>query len=411
VTGARCTRRAGETTLSMEPVARCMKLYEYQGREVLHQFGIRCPLGFVAERPEQLDAMAGSLSFPVVVKAQVLVGGRGKAGGIQFADDLEQAKQQARRILGMDIKGLKVRKVFVVEKLDFAQELYASVTLDRSSRQSLVMFSHRGGVDIEDVPDGDIRRVVVNPLEGFQPHHARELLRGLPLSGDVVKQLTEVLGRMYHAFRAMDCELLEVNPLAVTSQGKVVAADAKVILNDGALFRHPEYQQVDEELTPLEQEARQKNIAFIQLPGDIGVIANGAGLTMATLDALNEYGGKAGVFLDLGGTDNIEQVAAAFRLMKKARPKVCLMNLFGGITKTDTVANGVRAVIDFEGVDFPIVARIKGTNEQQAKEILKDAGLLTANSLQEAARLASEVERQPSKYPVPRSSGKPRGDL
>jgi succinyl-CoA synthetase beta subunit len=388
-----------------------MKLYEHQGREVLTRHGIPSPLGVVVERAEELDAHAGALRFPVVVKAQVLVGGRGKAGGVQFADDLEQAKAKARAILGMDIKGLTVRKVFVVEKLDFAQELYCSVTLDRASRQTIVMFSHRGGVDIEEVPDQDIRKVVVNPISGFSAHHARDLLQGLPLEAAVVKQLHALLPRMYQAYRATDCELLEVNPLAVTGEGQVVAADAKVILDDGALHRHPEFQQPDEELTPLEQEAREKRIAFIQLPGDIGVIANGAGLTMATLDALNEYGGNAGVFLDLGGTDSLEQVSAAFRLMKKAQPRVCLVNLFGGITKTDTVAGGIKTVLDYEGVDFPIVARIKGTNEARAKEILKDAGLLTANTLQEAARIAVEASKDP-KAPRPRgANAQPRGDL
>jgi succinyl-CoA synthetase beta subunit len=386
-----------------------MKLYEHQGRDLLHRAGIPCPQGVVVERPEQLDAMEAMLRFPAVVKAQVLVGGRGKAGGVRFADDLAQARQHARAILGMDIKGLRVRKVLVVEKLDFAKELYAGATLDRRTRQSLVMFSARGGVDIEEVPDQDIRRVAVNPLEGFQAHHARELLAGAALEPGVAKQVQGVLGRMYDAYRRMDCELLEVNPLAVTAQGKVMAADAKVILNDGALFRHPEYQQPDEELTPLEQEARGRGIAFIQMPGDIGVIANGAGLTMATLDALHAYGGQAGVFLDLGGTDSIEQVSAAFRLMKKARPRVCLLNLFGGITKTDTVASGVRAVLEFEGVDFPIVARIKGTNEAQAKDILKDAGLLTANTLEEAAKLAVQAAKDPR--PSKPRGARARGDL
>jgi succinyl-CoA synthetase beta subunit len=326
-----------------------------------------------------------------VVKAQVLVGGRGKAGGIQFADTLEEAKEKAARILEMRIRDLPVRKVLLVPKLDFAQELYCSMVLDRNTRATTLMASAKGGVDIEGVPDSEIHKVTINPLSGYSSFHGRELLQRMRLSPEIKKQFAALLPKLYRAYRENDCELLEINPLAVTAEGQVLAADAKVVIDDGALFRHPEYQQPDEELTPLEQEARSKGVAFIQLPGDIGVIANGAGLTMATLDALTEYGGKAGVFLDLGGTDNPEQVTVAFRLMKKAKPRVCLVNLFGGITKTDTVALGLKHVLDSEGVEFPLVARIKGTNEQQAKEILKDAGLLTADTLQEAARLAVET--------------------
>jgi succinyl-CoA synthetase beta subunit len=368
-----------------------MKLYEYQGREVLGRFGVPCPAGVVVATPEELEQVRGQLKFPLVVKAQVLVGGRGKAGGIQFASTFDEARTQAARILQMRIKDLPVTKVMLVEKLDFAKELYVSLVLDRSTRSTLLMASAQGGVDIEGVPDEHIHKVLIDPLSGYSPWHGRELLGKMGLAPEVRKQFEALLPKLYRAYREMDCELLEINPLAVTAQGHLVAADAKVILNDGALFRHKEFSQADDEATPLEQEARAKGIAFIQLPGDIGVIANGAGLTMATLDALTEYGGKAGVFLDLGGTDNPEQVTQAFRLMKKANPSVCLMNLFGGITKTDTVALGLKKVLDSEGVDFPIVARIKGTNEEQARAILKDAGLRTAETLQDAARKACEL--------------------
>lgn len=370
-----------------------MKLYEHQGRDILARFGVPCPSGVVVGSAAELEAVRGQLRFPVVVKAQVLVGGRGKAGGIQFADDFEQAKQHAARILQMRIKDLPVRKVLLVQKLEFTQELYCALMLDRSTRSTLVMASAKGGVDIEGVPDQDIHRVTVHPLSGYTAYHGRALLGRMNLAPEVRKQFEALLPKLYRAYREMDCELLEINPLAVTKEGQLVAADAKVIMDDGALFRHQEFQQADEELTPLEQEAKARNIAFIQMPGDIGVIANGAGLTMATLDALNEYGGHAGVFLDLGGTDNPERVTEAFKLMKKAKPRVCLLNLFGGITKTDTVATGVKAVLDREGVDFPIVARIKGTNEARAKEILKDAGLLTASTLQEAAQLAVQTAK------------------
>lgn len=371
-----------------------MKLYEYQGKEILSKFGIPTPPGQVVSSVAEFDALAPKLKFPVVIKAQVLVGGRGKAGGIQFANNAGEGREWTKKILGMEIKGLKVNKVLVVEKIDFGKELYCSVLIDRSSREVLCMASAEGGVEIESVADDKIHKITVNPLTGLQPFHARRIVSGLGLSPEIGTQVQDVLVKLYKAFRAMDCELLEINPLAITPQGQVIAGDAKAIVNDGALFRHKDLEVVEEEYTPLEQEARAQNIAFIQLAGKIGVIANGAGLTMATLDALNEFGGAAGVFLDLGGTDNPEQVTRAFQLMKKAKPSVMLLNLFGGITKCDTVARGIMNVLEKEPVDFPIVTRIKGTNAKEANEIFKDAGFQTAHTLQEAARLAVETEKK-----------------
>jgi succinyl-CoA synthetase beta subunit len=374
-----------------------LKLYEYQGKELLSKYGIPTPAGRVVSSVQELDSLKSSLKFPVVIKAQVLVGGRGKAGGIQFANDLAEAKKWTQKILGMDIKGLKVNKVLVVEKIEFAKELYCSILIDRATRQMLCMASAEGGVEIESVANEKIHKVTVNPVSGFSDFHARKVVGRMGLSPEIGKQVQSVLKKLYKAFREMDCELLEINPLAITPQGQVVAGDAKAIINDGALFRHKDLEVVEEEYTPLEREARAQNIAFIQLPGRIGVIANGAGLTMATLDALNEYGGQAGVFLDLGGTDNPEQVTRAFRLMKKADPSVMLLNMFGGITKCDTVARGIMEVLNKEGVDFPIVTRIKGTNAKEANEIFKDAGFKTANTLQEAAKIAVETERSGAK--------------
>lgn len=377
-----------------------MKLYEYQGKEILSKFGIPTPPGQVVSSVQEFDALAPKLKFPVVIKAQVLVGGRGKAGGIQFANNIQEGREWTKKILGMDIKGLKVNKVLVVEKIDFAKELYCSVLIDRSSRQVLCMASAEGGVEIESVADDKIHKVLVNPITELQPFHARRIVSGMKLESAIGKQVESILVKLYKAFKEMDCELLEINPLAITPQGQVVAGDAKAIINDGAMFRHKDLEMVEEEYTPLEQEAQAQNIAFIQLPGKIGVIANGAGLTMATLDALNEYGGAAGVFLDLGGTDNPEQVTRAFQLMKKAKPSVMLLNMFGGITKCDTVARGIMNVLEKEPVDFPIVTRIKGTNAKEANEIFKDAGFKTAQTLQEAARLAVETEKMGAAKPT-----------
>jgi succinyl-CoA synthetase beta subunit len=370
-----------------------MKLYEYQGRQVFERFGIPTPSGVVVSSLDELEKAKGQLRYPLVVKAQVLVGGRGKAGGIQFADNEAQAREKARQVLGMDIKGLTVEKVFLVQKLDFARELYTSVTLDRSTRSLLVLYSEEGGVEIESVPDEKIRRVHVHPYTGFTSYHARALLKGSTLGADQQKQLVGIWTKLVTAFSAMDAELLEINPLAVTPQGQVVAADAKVILDDDAAFRHPDFEEPKEDKTPLEWEAEEKGIAFIQLPGKIGIIANGAGLTMATLDAIKHYGGEPGVFLDLGGTDNPEKVRECVLLMKKAEPTVMLLNLFGGITKSDTVAKGLKMVLDQEKIPFPIVTRIKGVNEEEARAILKEAGLYTTNTLQGAAKLTVEIEK------------------
>ena len=370
-----------------------MKLYEFQGRQVFERFGIPTPSGVVVSSMEELEKVKSQLRYPLVIKAQVLVGGRGKAGGIQFAESWSEAVAKTRQVLGMDIKGLTVEKVFLVEKLDFAKELYCSVLLDRSTRTPMVLFSEKGGVDIESVPDADIRRVHVHPFTGFQDHHARAIFRGSTLAPDVRKQLTVILQKLVRAFHEADAELLEINPLAVTPQGQVLAADAKVILDDDAAYRHPDLEEPKEDKTPLEWEAEQKGIAFIQLDGRIGIIANGAGLTMATLDAIKHYGGEPGVFLDLGGTDNPEKVRECVLLMKKAEPTVMLLNLFGGITKSDTVARGLKMVLDQEKIPFPIVTRIKGVNEEEARAILKEAGLYTTNTLQGAARLTVDIEK------------------
>lgn len=386
-----------------------MKLYEYQGRDLLAKFGVRVPSGRVVATLQELESIKSFLTYPLVAKAQVLVGGRGKAGGIQFANNWEEARQWTVKILAMEIKGLKVHKVLLVEKLDFAKELYLSLVIDRSSRQILCMASAEGGVEIESVPDDKVHRVLINPLVGLQPSHARQLAARLGLAPEVAKQFQSMLPKLYRAFRESDAELLEINPLAVTKPGPLVAADAKVIINDPALFRHGDLEVVEEEYTALEREARANNIAFVQLPGRIGVIANGAGLTMATLDALQEFGGRAGVFLDLGGTDSPEQVTRAFRLMRKAHPTVMLLNLFGGITKCDTVASGIKQVLDQEGIAFPIVTRIKGTNAKEANEILRSAGVRTANTLQEAAKLAVEVEQGGSAKAAARPAAVRRG--
>jgi succinyl-CoA synthetase beta subunit len=362
-----------------------MKLFEYQGKQLLQNHGIAVPKGTIVERKNTLSGM----SFPLVLKAQVPVGGRGKAGGIQTADNEKEAEEKLSSIHSMTISGYPVEKVLAEEKIPIEKEFYLSIILDRSYRMPLLMASREGGMDIESVPDDRIVKEWINPLIGIQTFHIRRILNGLHLTGDLEKEAGRIISRMYQLFRAYDCELVEINPLVQTKAGKLIALDAKVIINDDALYRHPDIVPEHVELTALEKEAKEKGISFIQLDGNIGVIANGAGLTMATLDALTHYHGKGGVFLDLGGTDDPEKVQQAFELMKKAKPKVIFLNLFGGITKCDTVAKGVKAVITKEGIHCPVITRIKGMNEDAAKEILKDAGLITAANLQEAAKISS----------------------
>ncbi len=366
-----------------------MKLFEYRGKELFSKYGIAVPKGKLVKNEKDFSG----LSFPFVLKAQVPIGGRGKAGGIKSAENLKDAKEKLRQILGMDIRGYTVRKVLAEEKVDIKKELYLSVTLDRSRRMPLVMASGEGGMDIESVADEKIFKEWVNPLIGIQSFHIRGILSKLKLDKEEGKEVARVISRIYKLFRDYDCELVEINPLIITKGSGVMALDSKVTINDDAMYRHTDIEPEVVELTPLEKDAKEKGIAFIQLDGNIGVIANGAGLTMATLDALTNYNGKGGVFLDLGGTDDPEKVKQAFELMKKAKPKVIFLNLFGGITRCDTVAKGVKEVISKEGIDCPVITRIKGCNEDQAKDILKDAGLITGSTLQDAAQKSSDLAR------------------
>lgn len=364
-----------------------MKLMEVKSRELLSRHGILVPAGKAVSSPDDIHDIAG----PVVVKAQVPVGGRGKAGGIKFAQNIAEARARAAKILGMDIGGYRVQSVLVVEKLDISRELYLSITVDREAGMPILMASADGGMEIEAVREERIYRDHINPLIGLQGYQLKNMLSVLGLDETLGQKVSETAGKLYSAFKQEDAELVEINPLVVTASGALVAGDAKAIIDDDSLFRHPEYKDVEQDITPLEKEAREKGISFVQLDGNIGVIANGAGLTMATLDALALTGGRGGTFLDLGGTDDPQKVKEAFRILKKAHPKVILMNIFGGITRCDTVAQGVHDVVKAEGAGVPVVARIKGWYEEKAREILKDAGMITASTMEEAARVATQL--------------------
>ncbi len=378
--GAKLIRRGGIA-------AGAMKFLEYKAYEILRKHGISAPRGILAATPEDLV----NPPLPCAVKAQVLAGGRGKAGGIRFANTVEEAREAARQILGMTIGPYTVKQVFAQEKLDIAKELYLSLTINRSARAPLLMASAMGGMDIEAVPDDAILKVHIPAVFGPQPYVFRTLRKFLGLPKEQADQVDDIAHKMYALFRAEDAELVEINPLAVLRDGRVVAGDAKLTVDDSAEYRHPEYADLPQDRTPLEEEAHDKGITFIQLDGDIGVIANGAGLTMATLDVLNLKGGRGGTFLDLGGTDDPEKVRQAFEILLKANPSAIFLNIFGGITKADTVALGVKQAFEEMRVRVPVVARIKGVNEDRAKQILRDLGMFPVETIEEGAELAVKV--------------------
>lgn len=364
-----------------------MNLHEYRGKELFERYGMRVPRGKVVSDPDEI----GGVKFPVVLKVQVAVGGRGKAGGVKFADSLEEAKKAAADLLKMEIKGFRVRKVLVEEKLDIAQEAYLGIVLDRLNRCPVLLATAMGGMEVEDVPAKKMFKAPIEPLVGLRPYHLREMSRFLGFPKDVSEQLESIMSGLWKVYNELDCTLIEVNPTAITKDGTVFCADSKVVLDNDALFRHKEFVAEEEEIPPLEKKAHEQGIAFVQLDGDIGVIANGAGLTMATLDMLDRYGGKPAIFLDLGGTDDPEKVKACFRLLNEARPKKIFLNIFGGITKCDTVAIGVTEVIEQEKITIPMVVRIKGRNEDKARDILKAAGIHAETRFEAAAERVSKM--------------------
>jgi succinyl-CoA synthetase beta subunit len=353
-------------------------LQESRAKGILRANGVPVPDGYLVHRTEELNESF----FPVIVKAQVPVGGRGKAGGIKEAHDLAEAVKATRSILGMSISGHIVRSILIERKVPAVRELYISFTIDRSTRLPMMMATGKGGMEVESLSSGDFAHWPIHPFIGVPDHMVREVSEFLDL--DPVK-MGRILGPLWRTFWNLDCELLEINPLLLTGSGELVAADAKMTINDDALFRHPELGTEEEDLTPLEREAKERHIAFIQLDGTIGVIANGAGLTMATLDEIVMHGGKGGAFLDLGGTDDPAKVGEAFELMVKAGPRVILLNIFGGITKCDTVAEGVVLAVSKHAVLIPIIARIRGVNEDKARDILNAAGIEALTGLDEAA--------------------------
>jgi succinyl-CoA synthetase beta subunit len=379
-----------------------MDLFEYQGKQYFARFGIPVSPGGVADTVDEAVAQAEKAGYPVVVKAQVQVGGRGKAGGIKLANTADEVRTHARNILGMDIKGHVVRRLWIEHASDIAREYYASFTLDRGARLHLGMVSARGGVDIEQVaaeaPDA-IARLHVNPVEGLSEADARSLVERAGLDPEARAGATDVLQKLYRCFVEGDADLVEINPLILTPQGQVHALDAKVSLDNNAEFRHPEWEEYKstEELDERERLARSKGLQYIGLDGYIGIIANGAGLAMSTLDVVNQVGGQAANFLDIGGGANAEVMANALEVIN-TDPNVrsILINIFGGITRGEEVANGIVEALGRVEIKAPIVIRIDGTNADEGRRILQaheSDRLISQPTMLDAARKAVEVAK------------------
>lgn len=353
-----------------------MDLFEYQGKQFFAQYGIPTSPGGVADTVEEAVAIAEKVGYPAVIKAQVQVGGRGKAGGIKIANNNEEAKAHSTSILGMDIKGHLVKRVWVEHASDIEKEYYASFTLDRAAKLHMAMVSAKGGVDIEEVAATDPEAIVrqhVNPLDGITVEQARDIATRAGIDKPAIEGVAEILVKLYEAFVKGDADLVEINPLILTPDHKVHALDAKVTLDDSAAFRHPEWEEfrATQEYDGREKLAKEKGLNYIGLDGSVGIIANGAGLAMSTLDVVNQVGGKAANFLDLGGGADANTMTSALEVINTdPNVKSVLINIFGGITRCDDVANGIIEALSRVELKAPLVIRLDGTNAQEARKII-----------------------------------------
>ena len=386
-----------------------MKIHEYQAKELFRKYGVPVPEGTVAFKPDEAAAIAKKLvDLPVVVKAQIHAGGRGKGGGVKLARSLGEVPKIAQEIIGMTLvthqtgpEGRLVKKVLVEQGLNIEKELYLSIIPDRASAQIVVMASQDGGMDIEAVAAKTPERIIkipINPLLGMQPYHCRTVAFGLNLSPAVIKPFVKMLQNLYRLFVDYDCSLVEINPLVITKEETVIALDAKVNFDDNALFRHPdihEYRDLDEE-DPLEVEASKFNLNYINLDGNVGNMVNGAGLAMATMDIIKQAGAEPANFLDVGGGASAEMVENGFRIiLSDKNVKGILINIFGGILRCDVLANGVVEAAKKTGIQVPVVVRMEGTNVEAGRKILAESGLnlITAADLKDAAQKIAEVVR------------------
>ncbi|HEY5062079.1 MAG TPA: ADP-forming succinate--CoA ligase subunit beta [Gemmatimonadaceae bacterium] len=376
-----------------------MNIHEYQAKELLRNEGVPIPPGEVAGTPDEAEAIARQFGGTVVIKAQVHAGGRGKAGGVKLAKSPAEARETAARILKLEIKGLPVRRVLVTPAADIANEAYVGIILDRASKKPVCMVSPAGGIDIEEVAATTPEKILKLPIDtryGLQPYQASRL--GFFLFDDVrrVRAAANIMRQLYAAFMKNGCSLAEINPLVTTPTGDVVALDAKMVIDDNELERHPEIAHLrdDSAEAPSEVQARNANLTFIKLDGDVGCVVNGAGLAMATMDLVKYYGGEPANFLDIGGSSNPEKVVNALRIIT-ADPnvKAILFNIFGGITRTDDVANGIVTATKQNPLKVPIVIRLTGTNEEIAMKILQDNGFSASSDMDEAVKKAVQLAK------------------
>jgi len=382
-------------------LARALDLYEYQGKELFRRYGIPTSDGRLATTPEEARAAAEELGFPVVVKAQVLTGGRGKAGGIKLAESADDADARAADILGMDIRGHTVTKVWIERASDIEREYYLSLTFDRSAKKPLFMFTTQGGIDIEEVaatnPEALVR-LHVDPLEGCHPWHGRRIVHdGAVVDAGEQKQIAAIVGKLYDAFVGCEAMLCEINPLIVTPEGEVRALDSKFTVDDNALFRHADIAAMRDvgAADPLEALAREKGVTYVKLDGEVGVIGNGAGLTMSSVDVVTFVGGRPANFCDLGGGGDAQGVVDALEVITSdPQVRAIFFNIFGGITRCDEVARGILQAIEQMGIAYPIVVRLDGTNAEEGRAILRKAALPSLHAeatMLDGARRAVEL--------------------
>ena len=374
-----------------------MKIHEYQAKQIFAKYGIPLPQGEVASTPEEAREIANRIGKPVMVKAQVYVGGRGKAGGIKKADNPDETLEVASQILGMEIKGLVVKKVLVTECKDISSESYIGVIVDRKSKKPVIMVSAAGGIDIEEVAKETpekIHKLEVDPLLGLQSFQARDLAYKLYSDTKIANQTGSVILKLYRTFCENDCSLAEINPFITTPEGEVWALDAKINIDDSGLARHREIEEMRDMGAEenAEVEARGKGLSFVKLDGNIGCIVNGAGLAMATMDLVKRFGAEPANFLDIGGSSNPEKVVSAMNIiLRDANVKAILFNIFGGITRCDDVANGIVSAVKQLNPKVPIVVRLTGTNEDKARKILEEVNLTATSSMEEVVKKAIEL--------------------
>lgn len=371
-----------------------MKLHEYQSKRIFASYGVPIPQGDTATTAAEARKIAEQIGGPVVVKSQVLVGGRGKAGGVKLAKDAAEAEELAGQILGMDIKGLTVETVLIDPAANIDKEIYIGVVIDRAKQKPVIIASSEGGVEIEEVAKSNPEAIIRLPIgvrTGLLDYQARDLAYDLGLRRKHINQFVGIIKGLYQAFLDSDASLAEINPLVITGDGDLLAVDGKIDLDDNALFRHAELAEMrdSQEETPSEQKARETGISFIKLDGEIGCMVNGAGLAMATMDIIKHYGGEPANFLDIGGGAKADKVAAALRIiLDDPKVKSVLFNIFGGITRCDEVAKGILEALKMVETNTPMVARLVGTNEEEGRRILAEANFPTATSLGEAAEKA-----------------------